>query len=58
MISALGGGIEGMIHEVEKILGKNDLCTKIVGEMQKIVLMDSETTIRKVLSGLVQSEYM
>ena len=31
--------------------------TKIVGEMQKTVLMDNETTIRKVLSGLVQSEH-
>ena len=34
---------------------KDDLCERIVAEMQKTVLMDSETIIRKVLSGLVQS---
>ena len=33
VIGALGGGIEGMIIEVKKIFGKNDLFTKIVGEM-------------------------
>ena len=47
-----------MIREVEKIFGKNDLCTKVVREMQKTILMDSETIIRKVLSGLVQSEHI
>ena len=43
--------MEGMIRDVEKIFEKNDLCTKIVGEitgkMQKIILMDSETTFRE-----------
>ena len=34
---------------------KNDVCERIVVEIQKTVLMDSETIIRKVLSGLVQS---
>ena len=31
---------------------------RIVGEMQKTILMDSQTTIQKVLSGLVQSEHI
>ena len=26
-----------MICEVEKIFGKNDLCTKIIGELQKTI---------------------
>ena len=52
VISALGGDIEGMIHEVEKIFGKNDLCIKIVGEMQKTILMDCETTIWKGLAQI------
>ena len=47
-----------MIHEVEKIFEKNDLCVRIFGEMQKTILMDSETTIQKVLSGLVQCDYI
>ena len=35
---------------------KNDLCERIMAEMQKIILMDSEKINRKVLSGLVQSD--
>ena len=35
---------------------KDDLCEKIEAEMQKTILIDSETIIRKVLSGLVQSD--
>ena len=31
-------------------------CKRIVGEMQKTILMDSESIIRKVLSGLTQTE--
>ena len=58
VISAIDGGIEGMIREVERIFGKNDLCTEIVGEMQKTILMDSETTIWKVLSGLAKSDHI
>ena len=29
---------------------------RIVGEMQKTILMDSESIIRKVLLGLIQTE--
>ena len=34
---------------------KDDLCERIVAEMQKTILIDSETIISKVLSGLAQS---
>ena len=56
VIIALGGGIKETIKEQENIFETNDLCKKVVAEMQKTILMDSETIIRKVLSGLVQSD--
>ena len=56
MISALGGGINEAIKQLENIFETNDLCKQVAGEMQKTILMDSETIIQKVLSGLVQSD--
>ena len=38
----------GMIFE------NNDTKQKTICEMQKTILMDSETMVRKVLSGLIQ----
>ena len=35
---------------------KNDLCERIVAEMQKTILMKRDTIIPKVLSGLIQSD--
>ena len=35
---------------------KDDLYERIVAEMQKTIFLDSETIIRKVLSGLMQSD--
>ena len=35
---------------------KDDLCEKIMAEMQKKILMDGEIIIRKVISGLIQSD--
>ena len=55
---ALGGGIKEAIHEVKKIFKQDDLSGKIVGEMQRTILMDGETVIRKILSGLVQTEFL
>ena len=34
----------------------DDFCERIVAEMQKTTLMDSETIVRKELLGLVQSD--
>ena len=55
IIGALGGGIKMTISEVSKLFENHENVERIVGEMQKTVLMDSESTIRRVLSGLVQS---
>ena len=54
VIGALSGGIRQVILDMGKSFKKKDLLKPIVCEMQKTVLMDSETTSRKVLSGLVQ----
>ena len=45
-----------MLKELENMFEKNDLCERIVTEMQKKILMDSETIFQKVLSGLIQSD--
>ena len=55
VIRALGGGIGQAMREMGKLL-ESELAKQTVAEMQKTILMDSEGIIRKVLSGLVQSE--
>ena len=52
-----GGGIKEAIHDVKKIFKQDDLSEKIVGEMQRIILMDGETVIQQILSGLVQTDF-
>ena len=42
--------------ELSNVLNKNELAKQVAGEMQKTISMDSESTIRKVLSGLIQGE--
>ena len=49
---ALGGGIKEAIHEVKKIFKKDDLNEKIVGEIQRTILMDGERIIRKYCQDL------
>ena len=54
VIGALGGGIRQIMVDMGKSFENKDLLKWTICEMQKTVLMDSETTSRKVLSGLVQ----
>ena len=54
VVAALGGGIRQIMVDMEKLFENKDLLKRTICEMQKTVLMDSETTSRKVLSGLVQ----
>ena len=54
IIGALGGGMRQITKDMAKVFENGELLKRIVGEMQKTVLMDSETILRKVLSGLVQ----
>ena len=54
VIGALVGNIIQIMVDMEKIFENKDLLKRTICEMQKAVLMNSETTSRKVLSGLVQ----
>ena len=54
VIGALVGNIRQIMVDMEKIFENKDLLKRTICEMQKAVLMNSETTSRKVLSGLVQ----
>ena len=56
VISASGGGIKETLKELENMFQKDDLCERVVAEIQKTILMDSDTIIRKVLSGLTKSD--
>ena len=56
IIGALGGGMKKTTNELSKLLAKHELVVKTAAEMQKTILMDSETLLRKVLSGIVQSD--
>ena len=55
IIGALGGGMRKMMSDISRIFEKDEVVKK-TKEMQKTVLMDSETTLRKVLSGLIQRD--
>ena len=54
VIGTLGCGIRQIMVNMVKNFKNKDLLKWTIYEMQKTVLMDSETTSRKVLSGLVQ----
>ena len=56
VISVFGGGLNDMLKELENIFEKDELYERIRAEMQKTILVDSETIIRKMMSGLVQSD--
>ena len=49
-----------MLHDVERVfserLERERIAERAVAEMQKTLLMDSESMARKVLAGLVQHE--
>ena len=49
-------GIELTPKEAKRLLNSDQLTRKVVGTMQKMILMDSETLMRKILSGLIQLE--
>ena len=53
---ALGGSIKTLRNDLKKVFHNNELLDKVVATMQKMVLMDSESIIRRVMSGLIQGE--
>ena len=53
----LGGGIKVLKVDLKKIFDNNELLEEVVAVMQKTVLMDSESIVQRVMSGLTQGEY-
>ena len=56
VVRALGGGIKALRFDLKKIFENNELLDEIIAMMQRTVLMDSESIIRRVISGLIQGE--
>ena len=54
VIGALGGGIRQIMVDMGKSFENKDLLNRAARKMQKDVLMDSQTTSRKVFSILVE----
>ena len=56
VVGALGGGIKALKVDLKKIFDNNKLLEGVVAVMQKAVLVDSESIVRRVMSGLIQGE--
>ena len=56
IVGALGGGIKVLRFDLKKIFGNNELLQEIIAMIQKTILMDSESIIQRVISGLIQGE--
>ena len=54
VIGCLGGGIKQLTKDI-KVLFKPEDVNSILSEMQEVVLWESETILRKLTSGLIQS---
>ena len=53
VVGALGGGIKELKVDLRKIFADTELVDKVAAMMQKTVLMDSESIIQRVISGLI-----
>ena len=49
-------GIKALKVDLNKMLENNELLDEVVAMMQKTVLMDSESIVRRVMSGLIQED--
>ena len=56
IIGALGGGMKMLKTELKTVFNDQELVDKIAGEMQRTVLMDSQSIISRVISGLIQGD--
>ena len=56
VVRALSGGTKALKVNLKKIFDNNKLLDKVVAMMQKTVLMDSESMVRRVMSGIIQGE--
>ena len=56
IIRGLGCGIKTLRVDLKKIFDNKELLDEVIAMMQKTVLMDSESIIHRVMSGLIQGE--
>ena len=56
ILVVLGSGIKALKVDLKKIFNNNELLEEVVAVMQKTVLIDSESILRRVMSGLIQGE--
>ena len=56
VVSTLSSGIKVRKIDLKKIFDNDELLEEVVAVMQKTVLMDSESIIRRVMSGFIQGE--
>ena len=55
VIGCMGGGGQKLIAAVKKLIDESSVL-RVVSQMQKTVLMESETTLRKIMSGIIQTD--
>ena len=55
VIGCCGGGLQHMIKAIRKTIVDENISLQIAKEMQKIVVNESESILRRVLSGLIQA---
>ena len=56
VIGALGGSIKTLRKDLKKVFHNNEPLDKVVATMQKTVLIDSESIVPRVMSGLIHGE--
>ena len=56
VIGCLGGGMEKLEEQIKKLIKGKSRQQWVVREMQKTVLTENETILRKIMSGVVQVE--
>ena len=56
VIGALGGSIKTLRKNLKKVFHNNELLEEVIAMMQKMLLMDSESIVHRVMSRLIQGE--
>ena len=56
IIGCMGGGAKKLREQVEKILVTSDI-DKIWREMLRTTVMESESLLRKIITGIVAGEF-
>ena len=56
IIGVLGGGMKMLKTELKTVFNEQELVNKIACEMQRTVVMGSESIIHKVISGFIRGD--